>query len=191
MLVALQHPPGYSRVLAVQRNAGKRIVTVEGGYSADTPLAVTHQAHFADPNRGKIGGGATKPAPKTGPSVRSDMPVSDGRAHAAALGKQGDASAEATAPSASPPAAVAPAAAPASTQQGTSLEKAAGVGAAGAFQQPAQQHGQSDAPAEIVTEVIPAPAISVPRLIGKGGSTIKVRNFHRSSLAITALSLSL
>eukprot|EP01044_Picomonas_judraskeda_P007476 COSAG03_NODE_804_length_5790_cov_54.606923_5_plen_204_part_00 len=181
----------------MQKNAGKRIVTVEGGYSANTPLSVTHQAHFADPNRGKIGGGATKPAPKAGPSVRSDMPVSDGRAHAVALGEQGGVSAEAaTALSASAPAAAAPAAAPATTQQGTSPEKAAGNGAVATQQPAAQQHLQSDAPAEIVTEVIPAPSISVPRLIGKGGSTIKVCNFHRSFLAITVplslpLSLSL
>eukprot|EP01043_Picozoa_sp_COSAG02_P064084 COSAG02_NODE_9266_length_2273_cov_1.472861_2_plen_197_part_00 len=184
-----QHPPGYDRTLAVQKNAAKRIVTVEGGYSASTPLSVTHQAHFADPNRGKIGGGVTKPKPQTGPAVRSDLPVSDGRAHADASGGGTDALAKAApAPTATSPGAAAPAAVSGSFQQAASTERAGGVSEVVVRQElAAQQRGQlrqADLPAEIVKEVLPVPAHSVPRLIGKGGSHIKVRKIHFNALSI-------
>ena len=170
-----QHPPGYDRTLAVQKNAAKRIVTVEGGYSASTPLSVTHQAHFADPNRGKIGGGITKP--KAGPAVRSDMPVSDGRAHASATKGGADASAGAasTSTTTSPAAAARPPVS-ASSHQGTSTKQTAGISEVGMRQEAAARQRKVDAPAEIVKEVVPVPAHCVPRLIGKGGSHVKVRN---------------
>ncbi len=171
-----QHPPGYNRTLAVQRNAAKRIVTVEGGYSANTPLSVTHQAHFADPNRGKIGGGITKPI--AGPAVRSDMPVSDGRAHASASKGGADDSAEAaSAPKPTSPAAAALTPGSASPRQGTSTKRVAGIGEACMRQEAAARQRQADAPAEIVKEVVPVPAHCVPRLIGKGGTHVKVRNY--------------
>lgn len=171
-----QHPPGYDRTLAVQRNAASRIVTVDGGYSASTPLAITHKAHFADPNRGKIGGGITKPKLKPGPAVRSDMPVSDGRAHAA--GRADDEHALGTSAVAAP-ASVEPAAGslsdvPSSTQHTVSREKPVSVGTVVAR----QQRQQEKTSVETVTKVIPVLAHVVPRMIGKSGSHIKVRRFH-------------
>jgi hypothetical protein len=168
-----QHPPGYDRTLAIQRAAGKRIVTVEGGFSADAPLSVTHAAHFADPSRGKIGGGITKPKPKpkpapekTGPDVRSDVPASasegasdDSAAGASSDSAQPEAAAGATDDSAEP-----------SEQEKQELERRWRQ----EQERQQEQRRQEEQPVEpTVEEVVTVQCHVVPRIIGKGGIKIK------------------
>ena len=166
-----QHPPGYDRTLAIQRAAGKRIVTVEGGFSADAPLSVTHAAHFADPSRGKIGGGITKPKPKpkpkpapekTGPDVRSDVPASasegasdDSAAGASSDSAQPEAAAGATDDSAEP-----------SEQEKQELERRWRQ----EQERQQEQRRQEEQPVEpTVEEVVTVQCHVVPRIMARAG----------------------
>ena len=110
-----------------------------------------------------------KTKPKSGPAVRSDMPVSDGRAHAGARGEEAGVSGASRAESA-------PAAAAATTPTTTSAttETTAQRSVQSAAQPQRLQPLPTSAPTEIAKEVIRVPAHCVPRMIGKGGAQIKV-----------------